>query len=108
MGASVAGERLDPLRSFVEAMQDVFPREPNTPVDLNRTLARGHGGRPRVGLCRGDRYRGSIVALGNAPRGPVGERTSELGGHVRIRDLMGDGLIGAYRLVELFAFFCMS
>src|SRR5581483_9949058 len=96
-------ERLEPERALVEPVQWMLPREAGAAVHLDRALARGDRGLDREGL-RGSCGDGALlVVLGDAPRGPVGERAGELDVGVRVRELVRHRLIDADRLAELLA-----
>ena len=94
-------EALEPEGALVEAVQRVLPREADAAVHLDRALARGDRRLGRERLRSGGGERRALVVLGDAPGGPVDERARELDVGVRLRERVGDGLVGADRLAEL-------
>src|SRR3954453_10855893 len=96
-------EALEPECALVEAVEWVLPGEAGTAVHLDRALAGENCGLGGERLRGGGGDRRLLVVLGDAPGGPVGERAGELDVGVRVRELMGDGLVDADRLAELLA-----
>src|SRR6266702_1977150 len=103
MLARVAAEGLDPECSLVVAVQHVLPGEADSAQDLDRALAGCDGRVAGVALRRRYRNRRLLVALGDAPRRPVGERARQLGLDVRVREPVRDRLVDTDRTSELLA-----
>ena len=67
-----------------------------------RAVAAGHRRpSPAYALADAAAHWRLVVALGHAPRGPVGERASQLRQRVAVREPVRDGLVDADRLAEL-------
>jgi len=92
---------LDAERALVQPVQHVLPREADSAVRLDRTLADEDGCVGGVGLRGGGGDRRLRIVDGDAPRCPPGERPGELEVGVRARERMRDGLVRADAATEL-------